>query len=567
MRIRLGIALLLLTLAGGGLLVALRNRKEPPPAPPLEPPGVIAPAVSPELPPSRKPVESRPVADPGAPLETVPRELDLPSEPDGVTVRDGAGLELHTTTEGVNTPVVEATPPKPPVETVPEVVPDPPVAPPPEEPPEEPPGQGEEDAEDSTLVTGKDAAPLAGPIDDPSDLPTSEEIEEGRPPEAEKVPPKEETFLSNLNDFMRIMTLDGRIHLKFTGRLYIDAALMNAEQSLEDTVGDFNDGWEFRAARLGVLGVIDWFEFKVDYDIAGGQTLIGEPDLKDLWIGARDIPVIGRLRVGRMKEPLGLEQWMSGNARTFLEPGLPNALTSGRNPGVLAWATELEGRLFWWAGVFGQPSGSNQFGVFGKNLAARVCGTPLFDPEEKRLLHLGLSASLMLSESDEMSIAQRPEAHLAPNIVFTPDCVARNQNFVGLEAAYRDGPFSIQAEWMRYHVNSADQGAATYWGAYLYGSYILTGEYRRYRNGAFLRPQVAQAAFTEGIGGALEIAARLSHLDLNSGQLEGGTVTDGTLGLTWYMDDHSRFMLNYIRTDREGVGTANILQCRLQIDF
>ncbi len=138
---------------------------------------------------------------------------------------------------------------------------------------------------------------------------------------------------------------------------------------------------------------------------------------------------------------------------------------------------------------------------------------------------------------------------------------------MGLEAAYKSGPFSLQGEWQRSSVLTESHGRASFWGAYVYGSYILTGEDRVYRNGRFQRPRVRSVAFDSGIGGALEIAVRLSHLDLSSGNLNGGIVTDGTLGLTWYMDDHSRFMVNYIRSNRRGVGSVNILQCRLQIDF
>ncbi len=399
MRVRVGIALLLAALTGTGLLIAWRDRDAPPPAPRPPPPGVIALGILPRPEPARAPAESPSGDDSAEPLEPAGKESEEPDEPDDIEIRQGAEMKLRTGPDGKAEPAETPDPPKPAVDSgsAPEPV-DAPSAREPEVPPKK----------EKELLPGKEVAPLPGPVDDPADLPTPEEIEEGTAPAPGEEPPAQDTLLAGLNDFLRVMTLDGRIQIKFTGRLYLDAALMSAEQELDDLVGDFNSGGQFRAARIGLLGVIDWFEFKIDYDIAGGQTLVGEPELKDLWFGARDVPLLGRLRLGRMKEPLGLEQWMSGNARTFLEPGLPKAITIGRNPGVLAWGTELGGRLSWWVGVFGHTPNQQQFGTPGRNLSSRICGTPWFQDKGKRLVHVGLSTSFRSGRAEEMSIAQRP---------------------------------------------------------------------------------------------------------------------------------------------------------------
>ncbi len=552
MRPRVGIGLMLAIAVGGVLVFTLRDRGEPPPA---EPPGVAVPEVLPELEPARIPSPPPPGEDLPGPLKPYPREIVLPPHPVKIEVPDLKAIELRTG------PPKQDGPPAPPPDPAPEEAPAPqvPIPPPPE--PEKPP------EEESRLVKGKEALPLPGPVEDPADLPTPEEIQEAEPPVPGAPRPVRDGILAAVNDALRVMTRDGEIQLKVFGRLYFDAVLMNAEQELENLVGDFNDGGEFRAARLGLLGVVDFAEFKIDYDFAGGDTLVGEPDLKNLWIGARDVPLLGRVRFGRMKEPLGLEQLMSGNARTFMEPSLPKALTIGRNPGLLAFDTELSGRLCWWAGMFGHTPDNNPFGKFGTNVSVRVCGTPWFEEKGKRLLHLGVSGSLRGSRSGETSIAQRPESHLAPNIVETRSYSADRESFLGLEAAVKDGPYSLQGEVQRTSVQTEAGGRSTFWGAYLYGSVILTGEHRIYRRGTFWRPRVRKVAFDDGLGGAWELAVRLSHLDLSSGDLDGGVVTDGTVGLTWYMDNHSRFMINYIHTHRRGVGGANILQCRLQLDF
>ena len=66
---------------------------------------------------------------------------------------------------------------------------------------------------------------------------------------------------------------------------------------------------------------------------------------------------------------------------------------------------------------------------------------------------------------------------------------------------------------------------------------------------------------------ALEVAARLSHLDLNDGNVRGGRQTNATLGLNWYVLSNVRFGVNAIWGHVAGDGDVWIGQTRLQIDF
>ncbi len=42
---------------------------------------------------------------------------------------------------------------------------------------------------------------------------------------------------------------------------------------------------------------------------------------------------------------------------------------------------------------------------------------------------------------------------------------------------------------------------------------------------------------------------------------------DFTFGVNWYLNPNTRFMWNYVYSERERVGDAHVLQTRFHIDF
>ena len=101
-------------------------------------------------------------------------------------------------------------------------------------------------------------------------------------------------------------------------------------------------------------------------------------------------------------------------------------------------------------------------------------------------------------------------------------------------------------------------------------SWVLTGESRPYdpHSGTFGRLRPRRAA-GQGGSGAWELAARLSSLDLDD-EIRGGSEDNVTLGLNWYVNNHTRFMLNVINASAERGGNetdVTIVQLRAQLDF
>ena len=90
-------------------------------------------------------------------------------------------------------------------------------------------------------------------------------------------------------------------------------------------------------------------------------ALAGRPSFLDVWTGLRDVPYLGRVRVGHFFEPFSLERYTPNRFTTFMERALPDQpFAPVRNLGVMANDTYLDERGTWAVGFF--RSDSDVFG-------------------------------------------------------------------------------------------------------------------------------------------------------------------------------------------------------------
>lgn len=183
-----------------------------------------------------------------------------------------------------------------------------------------------------------------------------------------------------------------------------------------------------------------------------------------------------------------------------------------------------------------------------------------------------------------------------PIFVDTGRYQATNFNLVGLETVYQYGAFSFQSEYMATVVESV-VGPIFYHGAYAECMYRLTGEHRLYdKKLASFKNPIPFADFIplkwDGVRGwgAWGLAARWSFVDLtNPNKLDGhyynsatntftgtnkagnGVLNDTTLGLNWYINQHTKFQFNWIHAmldnSAKGFSTAELFVSRMQVDF
>jgi len=351
-----------------------------------------------------------------------------------------------------------------------------------------------------------------------------------------------------------IMSKDGNWSFKVRGRLFVDGGALGDD---DDFYKDDN-ATELRAARLGVEGkVYKDFEYKFETDFANDEATV-----KDAYVewDAEDFPVY--LRVGQFKTPNSLEEQTSSRFITFMErAAITDAFDLNRRIG-LGVGGDVAG-FGYDLGIFGQEVGDAQnnegYALAGRGYYDWFYGD---DEDKSKLLHFGASARYRNFDNDvddsEVRYRQRPFFHFTGTRSVDTGTIADadSDTFVGGEFAWVSGPFSLQGEaantWTQLDGNS---DLDNLWGGYVGASYFLTGEHRNYSasSGTFKRVKVLRPV-QDGGHGAWEIGARLDYIDLNNKSAKGGEQYSTIAGVTWYLNDYIRMMLNGAVTKVEDAG-------------
>jgi phosphate-selective porin OprO/OprP len=379
---------------------------------------------------------------------------------------------------------------------------------------------------------------------------------------------------------------------------------MDEDDGINGPLEDFDDGTNFRRARIGVEGLFsDTSDYRIEIDAAGS----GRPSFTDVYTTIKELPCVGNIRIGHYKEPFSIEELTSSRFITFMERSLPNAFSPARNMGISAFNTAADDSVTWALGWF--RTGSDEFGddVTSDTLnspdgegeqafTSRVTFNPYYDEGSggRYLVHIGGAYSFRDADEGRVSFASTPELRMRtsstgiggsgegslPNFVSTGTIAADHHDLYGLEAAVVWGSLSVQSEYIAAVVDQSAGGTATFDGFYVYASYFLTGEHRTYNRkaGAFDRVKPHENFFrvcTEDDGictgwGAWELKARYSFLDLDDSGIDGGELTDWTFGLNWHLNANFRLMLDYVHADVDGGsadGDADILGMRASFDW
>jgi phosphate-selective porin OprO/OprP len=343
-------------------------------------------------------------------------------------------------------------------------------------------------------------------------------------------------------------------------------------------IGDLEDGTYFRRIRPFVEGTL-WETGEYRLNLALENDQFSTSGLDEFWVGLNKIPVIGTIRIGHVKTPMGLEGDMTASSRamTFMERSMySEAIELNQNFVTGIWFGNAFGqdqRVSYQAAIFRSDLGASSGVFFGDGqwgAQARLTCLPLWDCQGRQFLHLGMSGGwrngtnniatspfrlFQLRARDELRdddpAAGPAGSQTVPNsndnrMIDTGSIAASNDFIAGLELLYVRGPFSIQAEYGLNYLSNAIGVAPTgttfnpaitpgqnytFHGGYVQLAYTLTGESRGYDKyiGTLNREYFSTPLYTNawlvrdehgrlnwGLG-AWEIAARYSYTNLNDG--------------------------------------------------
>ena len=239
---------------------------------------------------------------------------------------------------------------------------------------------------------------------------------------------------------------------------------------------------EFRRLRLGAAGEgygVLFYQLELEFspeielrgEVVDNMVDLGEfgVEMKDAYLGARDIPWLGTVRVGHFFTPMGLELQTSSNYITFMERALPRVFLPGREVGVAAYNHTFDERLNWAYGIFFDEMNEAAHAIVddnqGTRLVGRVSGTPHYDElsEGRYLTHLGLGYAYTRPRRRDapapphapmppppieyyrpVSFAARPEIHRGNSLITTGPINAQQYHILNGEFAWVHGPFRFR---------------------------------------------------------------------------------------------------------------------------
>jgi len=357
------------------------------------------------------------------------------------------------------------------------------------------------------------------------------------------------------------------IRFGFVGVYDYDAFSQDANSKTQ--VGTQHDQWSNRSTRFMLIGGIGPESYQMHYFVSyewngfdGAQNKKPTWDFTDL---ALTFPVgkLGALTFGKTKEFFMYEPTGDATFLPFYERIL-NPFFTSRNVGFVLSNTILKKRMTysggwfndWW--VQGRP-----FDGSSNHFTTRVTGLVSINGDGSRYLHVGVDARYAGATEGLIQLRGKPESSVASNYVDTGNILASNQRELAFEGLWNHDNYSVLTEYVQSWVNATQVANPSFYGVYIDGSWIITGEHRPYdRNVGFARRIIPQHRW-----GAFELDARYSHLGLDNKSVNGGVLDKGLLELSWYPNRFWRFAVagGYASLDRAGLnGSTAILQTRIQ---
>lgn len=349
----------------------------------------------------------------------------------------------------------------------------------------------------------------------------------------------------------------------------------DARTFLGDGAERYADQYFFRRVRSTLDGTLGrGFAFRLATEFTGGRVQV-----LDAYLELRHL-AFAKLRIGKLKPPVGLERLQTANALTFVERALPSVLVPTRDLG-LELAGEI-GILTYEIGVFdGSADGTGSEGDTedAKTVAARTFVRPFAAGPLAGLgfggfvtygIERGTAGAPELpsyrtdAQNAILDYAAGVDASGEPDPTKTAVAAGAHQR-LGAQAYYYAGPLGLQAEYVQSRQRLRKDVAVaepTHRGWHVSASFVVTGERASYEGVVPERPFEPE----QGGLGAVELAVRYAELDLDDVVFGAGAFADAGVsasrartyagGASWALNRHVRLLVDYVHTRFEGGDTA-----------
>lgn len=347
-----------------------------------------------------------------------------------------------------------------------------------------------------------------------------------------------------------------------------------------DHARQLTDGALLRRARFGGEGSIgDDLAYRMMLELAPNGEM-GQPHIAEVWVSFRRFaPYV--ITAGAFPQPSNMADATSFDSTLFLERPAAADLSRRLGAGDGRLGVTLKRADARWFAALSLTGPPIDHGVeFAPRAAIVARASRTLAAAADRSLHFGASLTYVLVPSGKhpvdvpagfpLRFQSTPEVNVdETSLIDTGDLQASRANVVGLEFAAQRGPLFWQSEAFRVQV---DRGAehmptADFYGFYLEGSWILSGERRRFdaSRAAFWIPKPHRPL---GQGwGAWELAFRYSRMNLNDrageaglppppGGVRGGDQKILAIGLNWYPRPRVRLMVDYMRASVDRLNPA-----------